>query len=400
MDKTNKALIKGSLILLVTFNLFNLINFLFQFAMARMLTVADYGILATLFSIIYMTGIFSDPIQTVITKYSATEQENGKLKNLISRAIKKSIKLSSILFIIYLFIAIPLSFALKVPYLLLSSAGLMIFASFLPPISRGAMQGRKMFLGLGINLLIESIIKIFLALTLVTAGWAVAGAMAATVLAAFSAFVLSLFAINDILRSKEKFMHVKDIYSYSWPVFFVILSITVFMSIDVIIARAVFDAATAGYYAIASTLAKIVFMGTQPISKAMFPIAAERGKTKDNKLIANSAALVLACAFAALLVFYFFPNFIVTIFSGRYIPDSANILFYLAIGTSLLSMTSLILLYRLSTQRIKNHLAFMIFPVIELFLLYIFSHNLVEFSLAFVVANAIFLWGSILFLDR
>lgn len=400
MDKTNKDLIKGSLILLITFNLFNVINFFFQFAMARMLTPADYGLLAALFSIIYLTGIFSDPIQTVITKYSAVEKDNGKIKNLVQRAIKKSIKFSSIIFIAYLFLAIPLSLLLKIPYLLLSSTGLMIFAAFLPPITRGAMQGRKRFFSLGFNLLAEAVIKISLAIFLVLIGWSVAGAIAATIIAAFAAFALSFLVIKDILRSRESFMQVKEIYSYSWPVFFVIFSVMVFMSIDIIMARIVFDAATAGNYAIASTLAKIIFIGTQPISKAMFPIAAERKKTGNHSLIINSIALVLTCVLVSLLVFYFFPDYLVIIFSGKYLPAAINIIFYLAMGTSLLSLTSLTLLYKLSTGRMSNYLLFMVFPLIEAALLLTFSHNLIEFSLAFVTANAIFLWGSILLLER
>lgn len=195
-------------------------------------------------------------------------------------------------------------------------------------------------------------------------------------------------------------MQVKEIYSYSWPVFFVIFSVMVFMSIDIIMARIVFDAATAGNYAIASTLAKIIFIGTQPISKAMFPIAAERKKTGNHSLIINSIALVLTCVLVSLLVFYFFPDYLVIIFSGKYLPAAINIIFYLAMGTSLLSLTSLTLLYKLSTGRMSNYLLFMVFPLIEAALLLTFSHNLIEFSLAFVTANAIFLWGSILLLER
>ncbi|MCU0642503.1 MAG: hypothetical protein MUF61_02915, partial [archaeon] len=86
MVRLNRALLGGSLVLLITFNIFNLLNFIFQFAMARMLSPADYSILAVLFSIIYMTGIFGEPIQTIIAKFSASEKNTGKLKNLLSRS--------------------------------------------------------------------------------------------------------------------------------------------------------------------------------------------------------------------------------------------------------------------------------------------------------------------------
>ena len=52
----NKSLLKGSLVLLIAFNLYNLLNFIFHFGMARLLSVADYGILLTLYSMIYLFG--------------------------------------------------------------------------------------------------------------------------------------------------------------------------------------------------------------------------------------------------------------------------------------------------------------------------------------------------------
>src|SRR3990172_8687439 len=198
MARLNRALLSGSLILLVTLNIYNFFSFIFHFAMARLLSPADYGILATLFSIIYITGIFSESIQTIIAKYAATEQNNAKLHNIVSRAIKKSLKISSLIFIGYVFISIPLSFALKIPYLLLTSTGLMIFAAFLPPITRGALQGIKSFKSLGINFIIEAIIKLSLSIALVMIGWKVYGAIAAAVLAALIGFLLSLYVLKNI----------------------------------------------------------------------------------------------------------------------------------------------------------------------------------------------------------
>ncbi len=400
MDKTLKSLLGGSLILFITFNLFNVINFFFQLMMARMLTPADYGILASLFAFIYMSSVFGEPIQTIIAKYSATEKDTSKLKNLMNRSLKKAIRVALIIFLVFLVVAFPLSQLLKVPYLLLSFTGLMIFAAFMPPITRGLMQGRKRFTGLGINMVIEGIVKIAAAIALVFFGWKVYGAMAGVILGALAAFILSFFAIFDITKAKEKVIKIPDIYSYSKPVFFIILAVLAFFSIDVIIARIVFDGETAGYYAIASTLSKAIFLATQPIGKAMFPLAAEKKNEHGYSLLKNAVVLMLICIAAALLAFYLFPDVLIALFSGRYLPESINILFYLGIAIGLLSLSNLILLYKISRQRVSNYLLFLIFPAIEAVLLFIFSSNLIEFSLAFVTASAIFLWGSIFLLDR
>lgn len=398
--KFHKELLSGSIILLITFNLFNVINFIFQFAMARMLTPADYGILATLFSFIYFSGIFSEPITTIIAKYSAVEGSGEKIKNLLKRSLRKALKISSWIFIAYIFAAIPLSLVLKIPYLLVSSTGLMIFAAFLPPITKGVLQGKKRFRALGVNLIAESATKLALAVLLVFLGWKVYGAVFAAIIGVVVAFLLSLLALKDILKSKEKPMKIPDFYSYSWPVFVVLFTIIAFFSIDIIIARIVFDATTAGYYAIASMISKVIFMGTQPISKALFPIAAEKRHEKGHNLLFNAACIITACILVALLVIYFFPNLLITIYTGRTIVESQNILVYLGIAMGLISITNLVLLYKLSTGRTSNYLVFLIFPIIEIFLLFFFSSNLIEYSIALVTASAIFLWGSIFLLDR
>ena len=86
----NKGVVKGSIILLISFNIYNALNFFFHFAMVRMMSVVEYGILASLFSIIYILAVFTESIQTVITKYTAKETNKGKLKNILKKSFRKA----------------------------------------------------------------------------------------------------------------------------------------------------------------------------------------------------------------------------------------------------------------------------------------------------------------------
>jgi hypothetical protein len=88
------------------------------------------------------------------------------------------------------------------------------------------------------------------------------------------------------------------------------------------------------------------------------------------------------------------------LFTGKIIPESISILFYVAIAVSLVAITNLILLYKLSIGKTRHYFIFLVFPVIEVLLLTIFSHNLVEYSIALIVSAAIFLWGTIVLLDK
>src|SRR3989344_9269976 len=254
--KLNKGLIKGSLVLLIAFNIYNLFNFIFQFSMVRMLSVSDYGILAALFSIIYFLGVFTESIQTIITKYTAKEENKGKLKNILKKSFKKAYFVSSILFLVYLLASIPLSSLLKIDYPLLAFNGLMIFITFFVPINRGILQGRKRFFPLGVNMIAESTIKLILAVVLAFIGWKVYGAMLGVILGVSIAFALSFFNIRDIIRAKEEKAKTDDIYGYSKPTFLILLTVFIFYGIDIIIAKIFFPAEIAGSYAIASILAK------------------------------------------------------------------------------------------------------------------------------------------------
>jgi len=399
--RLNKSLIKGSLVLLIAFNLFNVINFVFHFGMARLLSISDYGILLTLFSIIYLLAVFSESIQLVIVKYSSRENDGGKLKNLLMRSLKKSFFVSLFLFALYLVLAVPFSYLLKIEYPLMALNGVIIITLFLSPVSRGILQGKKRFKDLGVNMLIEAIIKLALALAFVYIGWRVYGAILGTFFGLLIAFFLSFIKLGDITKSKEKPAYVQDIYKYSKPAFVVNLAILLFYSLDVIIARIFFSEVAAGSYAIVSILAKTIFMGTQPISRAMFPLSAENksGKKKSENIFLNSFAITFAAIISALILFYFFPEFIVKIFSGKEIEMSSNLLFYLGIAIGLLSLSNLILLYKLSLGKIRGCAYLFFLIIVEVFLLSFFSKDLFQFSIAFITAAAIFLWG-VIFLVR
>lgn len=398
--KLNKHLLTGSLILLISFNLYNAMNFFFHFFMARMLTVVQYGILASLFSIIYMLALFTESIQIVITKYSNHESNKGKLKNLLNKSLKKATRVSTFLFILYLIVAIPLSYLLNIEYYLLALNGLMVFVSFFSPITRGIMQGRKRFTSLGFNMIIESTIKLGLAILFVYIGWQVYGAILGAILGPIVAIALSFVSISDIIKSKEKPAKVPGIYGYARPAFIINLVILVAYTIDVLIAKIVFPAEIAGAYAIAATLAKIIFFGTQPIGRAMFPLSAEHkgNKEKSENVLSNSLGILVLLIIGALSVFYFFPNLIISLFSGKYIPQAVSVLFFLGIAMSLLSITNLVLLYKLSIGKVKGCNYLLGFLALEILLLFFFSSSLLEFSIAFITSSAAILWASIFLL--
>jgi len=364
--------------------------------MARMLPIEQYGILVTLYAIIYILAVFTESIQLVITKYT-TEKKDGEVKNLIKKSSGKSLKISFILFIVYLIISIPLSIILKIAYPLVALTGVIIFSSFLLPITRGVLQGQKRFGTLGFNTISEAVIKLSSAIFLVLIGWMVYGAVVATLLGTYFSLLISFVSLKKIFKSKEIETKNTGIYAYSAPVFVAIIAVIVFYSIDVILAKIFFSPEIAGYYAISSMIAKVIFFGTQPISKAMFPIASESKDGKKTKRVFKYAVLLLCLLILiGLLVVYFMPELLIKIFSGRSIPQITSILILPALATGILSLTNLNIFYKLSQGKVKGCFYLPIFVVIEIVLMSLFSYSLASFSLAFAVSSLIFLFGSII----
>ncbi len=396
--KLNKILIRGSIVLLVFFGIYNFLNFMFHFSMARLLGVEEFGTLSALYAIIYMLGIFTESIQLVFTKFSSGEKNNGKIKGMLKSSSKKFFVYSLVIFMIYAIATIKISDLMKIDYPLMILNGLMIFLAFSLPLTRGIIQGKKRFRALGANMVSESAFKLVISLILVFLGWGVYGAIIGTLIGTGTALLLSFVSLGDIMGSKSE--HIKKREKYSLPSFIIIFSILAFYSIDVIIAKIVFSEGLAGAYSIASILAKTIFLGTQPISRAMFPISSENElkKNKSEGVFYNAFGLLMVPLFIGLILFFLFPSFIVWIFSGKVILESSSILFYLSIGIVFLSINNLVLLYKLSLGRVKNYQYLPIFLILEIFLLYYFSANLFQFSIAFVTASAAFLWGTIAFL--
>ncbi len=399
-------LVKGSLILFFMMNLYNFLNYIFHFSMARMLGPSDYGILAVLMSIIYIFSVPSEAIQNVITNYTSRlniKKEFGKVKFLIVKSLKRSFVISFIIFLIFIPVAFFLSSFLKIDFFLFLITGTLIFLIFSLPILRGSLQGGKKFISLGSNMIFEGFVKVFFSIFLVFIGWKVYGAISAVLISIFLAFLFGFFYIRDIIKIKKEETDFKGIYSYSIPFFVCILSIVLIYSLDIIFAKRFFSSEIAGKYAVASMLGKMIFFGTSAISKAMFPLSSEsyeNGK-KTSFLLKRSLKIVFLISGIALLVFLFFPSLIIKILFGSAYIDVSGILFIIGFSITMLSFTNIIVLYGLSINKIrKNSFYLLIFVVLEIALFSIFHSSLLQFSLVFLMTNLLMLFYSLLLIKK
>jgi len=272
-----------------------------------------------------------------------------------------------------------------------------IFSVFSTPIVRGVLLGRKKFTSLGFSLVSEASLKLSVAILLVIIGFGVFGAIIGILFGSLVGFGLSLYFNKDIIKEKREEVILKEIYPKSFKYSLTMLIILLVFSIDIILAKRFFISELAGKYAVISILGKMVFFITIAISKAMFPLASERhdNNIESEGLFKKSLLLVTSLCVFAVLIYSFFPELIINLLYGNQYIEMAPYLIYSGIAFSFLSLSNLVLIYGLSTDRLRNAYYLLTFLVIEITLLFLFHNSILEYILAFMVSNIIMFIGAL-----
>ena len=400
-------LIRGSFVLFFMIVVYNFFNYVFQISMARLLGPEDYSILAVLMSLIYFFSIPSETIQTIITKHTSnlsTHNSLGKIKDLLIRNLRGFFFLAIVAFGFYLVLSWPIASFLSIDIGLVMLTGLFIFIVFSTPIVRGILQGTKQFFALGSNMVAESVVKLVLSVLLVIAGLRVYGAMTGVIVGCVIVFALSFIPLKKIVaqpREKEAERFSKK-YLVSFPIMIATLSVVLFYSIDIILARAFFPPEVAGQFAFVSLIGKVIIFVSSSIGKVMFPLSTEKFESgnRNNGLLKKSLLLVLVPAVGSLILYFFFPElivFLLSLGSREYLP-AAGVLFTLGLAYSFLSMSNIIVLHGLSINKIRNSSWFLlVFVAIEVVLLSLFHETLAAYSLSLLLASALmFIYSAVL----
>jgi O-antigen/teichoic acid export membrane protein len=396
-------LIMGSFVLIVTMGIYNFLNYLFQMSMARMLGPADYGVLAVLMSFVYIFGIPSEAVQTIITRYVGkfnVRKREGMIKDLLLRSLRKGALFSLIFFAIFSVLAIFISMFLRIEFWLIILTGVLIFYSFEIPILKGILQGKKKFAGLGLNLIAESLVKLLFSAGLVLIGLKVYGGILGILIGGLVGAIVAFIMIKKVFHAKRESEDFRGIYRYNLPLIISITAIVLLYSLDVIMAKGFFDAQTAGQYAFVSLIGKVILFSSLAVGKAMFPISSERftvGK-KTNDLFKKSLMITFIISLVALFFCFSAPETIIRIISlgsSQYLAAS-NVLFILGLAFSLAAFSNVTIMYGLSINKIRRSSVLFLFVVaLEVIALSIFNSNLVEFSVSVTIVNFIMLLLSI-----
>ncbi len=404
-EKKNNSLLKDSAIIFAASMIVNILNYVFQLYMGRALGPADYGILASLMSLMYIVSVPSATINVSITRFVSGfrgRKELGKAKYLFFRGMKKVTIFGVIGFAVIAMLSPYISSYLNIPNISpVVILGAIFFMSVLMPMGSGTLQGLQRFKRLGAVQVTNSLAKLAFGVALVWLGFGVNGALASIFLGGFFGLALTVFFLRDILKKESKRFDKNSIISYSYPVFTSLLLINIMSNIDIILVKHYFPGVQAGYYAAAALLGKIVLFASGAIAGVMFAKTAELkalGKP-TKKLLYESLFYIFCISFAVVTVYFVAPYFVLsTLFGASYIEAVPLIgLFGLAMG--FFALSGVLVQYNLAIKQTRFIWVLAAAALVEITMIFMFHDTLLTVLKILTVTTAL-VFSSLLILTR
>lgn len=388
-------LFSGSAFVIIGSNSVNLLNYLYHLVMGRLLGPSGYGELVALISLVGLLGILPSPLTLVVVKYVSSANSKKELNNLVGWLRVKIFQLSFLFFVLILLVSPILSSFLHITninYLILIALSFLV--SIPAALNRAILQGLLMFKQMVFSIFIESVGKLLISISLIYLGFYLLGAMMAFFISAALGCYLTFHYLKIQIKSDaERPLLVKNMILFAVPVMIQSLSTISLYTSDLILVKHFFSSYDAGLYASLSTLGKIIFFGTGPIGSVMFPIVSKRHAKglKVKKLFLYSFFATVAISLSILIVYLFLPRFAVNLLYGPAFLESAGLLIWFGIFISLFALSSLLVNFNLSLNRVKVVLLPLIAAIAQIVAIWVYHQTLFGVILISIIVTALLL---------
>lgn len=318
----NHPLIKGSTIILIGSFLGNILNFLFNLFMSRNLSISEYGILASLISLISLFGFPAGSIVPTIVNFAAIYFAKGELDNVRSFYFKVSklfLGMGIVILIIFIVFTNQIGDFFNIHNnFLIFLAGMNIFVGFITVANIPLLQAKLLFKFSTISNMFGALMKLILGVTLVFLGFAVGGAMWAYLISSLFPYALSFIPLRFLLAAGKKSpkIELKKLFSYGVPASLALFGLSSFITSDIILVKHFFTPTNAGMYAGLSLIGRVIYFISAPIGTVMFPLAVQRHVKKEKylNLLILSLSVVLLPSLVLIIGYFLFPDLVIRIF--------------------------------------------------------------------------------------
>lgn len=399
-------LVSGSMIV-VFGNLFaNIFNFLYNLFMSRNLSVSDYGVLASVTSLIAFPAIASTAVMPLVVQFAGKYFASGQL------AMVRGFYLTMMKFFLFLGIGGFLIFFLFIPQIkdffhikdsmILLITDFVIFLTFMNVVNMSFLQAKLAF-GFQVFLnLIGTTVKFALGALFVLLGYSVIGGIWGILISIIIGYSLSFIPIRFVFHKSMVFPKInkKPLMTYGIPAALTLFGLTAFIASDIILVKHFFPSELAGIYAGMSLIGRVIFYVSAPIASVMFPVIVQ--KVSKGEDITNTFILSLVFVFMPssllTLTYYFFPDFMILLFLKKteYLMAS-SLLWLFGSFITIFSLLSLISNFYLSIKKTKIYIPILGGALLQVILIYLFHSNflqviLISLGITFVLMSSFLLY--------
>ena len=391
----------------------NLINFLYNIIMGRMLGPSEYGVLISITSLLYISGTIGATVQTTLAKNSSSYLAKGdlnKVRILFYLITKRLFIITVIIFIIILIFINQITAFLKLDSIYpLIFLGIMIVVGSLVAIGGGVLQGIQNFKSLGIISILEVLLKLGLGIILVYIGFKSGGAIFGLMLATLFSYFFILIPLRKILWKKDNKaiddkINLKKFYKNISLILISTILISILSYIDIVLVKHFFTSYETGQYSAASQIGRIILFFPGAISIVIFPRISEKFTKKESvrNTVIKSFAIILAVSVVFLIFYYFFPKLIIGIIYGKQYLLASTLVFKYGIFMTLISMINLQIFYFIAIDKFWYLISLLLVVVLQVSLIWIYHMNLdiviwilVFVSFIFFLVNSILMFLNI-----
>lgn len=361
VNSYQEGLFRHSVTLLIAAQTGNLCNLLFQVLMMRRLSVAEYGVLASMLSLVLVVATPLEALRTAAAHQTAMLIRAGHGGDSILLLLKRW---AATLLIAALLIftggslispAVAAFFHLPdvIPVLL---TALIMAVSLFNPLFTGALQGAQSFIWMAVQGQAWFIIRFAVAIFLVVyVGQTAVNGLIAHVLGISGSIALGIYALHYIPGMKGKLERPDPAgWNYFLMSLIALSGYAVIMNADIPMVKRFFEPDEAGIFARAATIGRSVIFLTIPVAAAMFPKVVSSGiSTMGDRRILVRALLYTSClivVFAALCTIAAAP--IWYLFTGEHASaEVITLVRWMVWSMAPLGMTFVMLNYEMAQRR-------------------------------------------------
>jgi len=380
-------------------------NYLYHVFMGRMLGPGDYGILGSLFAIIYIIAFSTKTFGLVLSKFSAEfhgKNEFGNLKSLVKRSFKKLACLGAIVLILFFAVSPFIAEFMHLDSISgIVIVGFIAYFSVLFAILTGALNGLQKFVWQNIAIVVSIFIKFFLAIILVYFGMGVNGALIAIMLGLVLGIFIAELPLSKLLKGIEaRRFDSKRIYAFFTPAFLSILFPILLITLDHILVKHFFTSVDAGIYTASGNIGKIIWFSSGFFIYAMYPKIIElKSKNKETKKLLEKTLLYTTfLAMGGVFIYFLVPEFLISIIYGSQYLSASPLIGIFGLSLGVYSISQVLIYYNLAVEKYGFLFFLFIGLVIEILGIISFHKTLLQILIWVLAANIFNLISLLIFI--